>query len=279
MLRVFREGTLGTKVRELSLLDINLIEARFAPGQILPWHGHERSSVSVLLDGGNTLEFRSAAYDLHPFDVAFKPKEIEHRNRYATVAGARCLIVELDQRWMDALGAKAPLLGTPWSFSSRVLPDIGRRIYEEFVKPDDLTALSVEMLCAELMVHAARSSRATSASHPPPWLQKVREMLHDYYRERLTLEQLAQIAAVHPVHLAQTFRTVYSCTIGEYIRHLRVARATDELARTNQPLAEIAIRCGFYDQSHFNRVFKKYVKVTPAEYRRRHGPGGSTVDD
>jgi AraC family transcriptional regulator len=276
---LFREGTLGTTVRELALPEINLIEARFAPGQILPWHGHERSSVTVLLDGANTVEFRTAAYELNPFDVAFKPREAEHRNRYGTGLGARCLIIELEQRWMDALAAKGPLLATPWSFSSRALPDVGRRLYEEFVKPDDLTALSVEMICAELMVQAARSSRATSTSHPPPWLQKVREMLHEYYRERLSLEQLAQIAAVHPVHLAQTFRLVYSCTIGEYVRHLRVARATDELVRTHQPLAEIAIRCGFYDQSHFNRVFKKYVKVTPAEYRRRHGQGAPAVDD
>ena len=270
MERMYREGTLGSKVRELPLQQINLIEARFAPGQILPWHGHERSSVSVLLDGANTLELRETRFELSPFDISFKPSGVEHRNRYGTTTGARCLIVELDQRWMDSLGAKGPLLTSPWSLSSRALPDVGRRLYDEFVKPDDLTALSVEMICAELMVQAARSSRTASMSHPPAWLQKVREMLHEYYREHLTLEQLAQIANVHPVHLAQTFRSVYSCTIGDYVRHLRVTRAADELVRTSQPLAEIAHRCGFYDQSHFNRVFKRHVKVTPAQYRKRH---------
>ncbi len=276
--RVYREGTLGSKVRELPLPHINLIEARFAPGQTLPWHGHERSSLSVLLDGANTLELRNTRFELNPFDIAFKPSAVEHRNRYGTGSGARCLIVELEQGWIDSLGARGPLLTTPWSLSSRALSDVGRRLYDEFMKPDDLTALSVEMICAELMVQAARSSRASTTAHPPAWLQKVREMLHEYYRENLTLEQLAQIANVHPVHLAQTFRSVYSCTIGEYVRHLRVTRAADELARTNQPLAEIALRCGFYDQSHFNRVFKRYIKVTPAQYRKRHNEDAQDAD-
>jgi AraC family transcriptional regulator len=258
---------------------MNLIEARFAAGQVLPWHGHARPAVSVVLDGSNTIELKASRYELNPFDIAFRPGGSEHRNRYGNVSGSRCLIVELEQRWIDSLGAKGPLLSSPWSLSSRALPEFGRRLYDEFVKPDDLTALSVEMICAELMVQAARSSRATSTSHPPVWLQKVREMLHEYYREHLTLEQLAQIAAVHPVHLAQTFRSVYSCTIGEYVRHLRVTRAADELVRTNHPLAEIALRCGFYDQSHFNRVFKRYVKVTPAQYRKRHNEGAQGGED
>jgi AraC family transcriptional regulator len=98
----------------------------------------------------------------------------------------------------------------------------------------------------------------------------VRDVVHSYYHERLTLEQLASIAAVHPVHLAQSFRLAYSCSIGEYIRKLRVTRAARQLAHTDQPLAEIAIACGFYDQSHFHRVFKKHVKMTPAQYRKRH---------
>jgi AraC family transcriptional regulator len=171
---------------------------------------------------------------------------------------------------MDALREKGPVLNRPWFFSSRAFPDAGRQLYGEFVETDDLSALSVEAICSELMVHATRQSRVALPSQVPPWLEKVRDVLHSYYRQRLTLEQLARIAGVHPVHLAQTFRLVYSSTIGEYVRNLRVVRAADELAHTDQPLAEIAIACGFYDQSHFNRVFKKHVKLTPAQYRKCH---------
>jgi len=180
-------------------------------------------------------------------------------------------IVDLDQNWLRALRAKGPVLNRPWFFWRKAFSHAARRLYGEFVEPDNLSGLSVETICSELMLQGTRSSRVAVSARVPPWLQRVREVLHSHYHERLTLEQLASIAAVHPVHLAQTFRVVYSCSIGEYVRKLRVTRAADELAHTDQTLAEIAIGCGFYDQSHFHRVFKKHVKITPAQYRERKG--------
>jgi AraC-like DNA-binding protein len=47
-----------------------------------------------------------------------------------------------------------------------------------------------------------------------------------------------------------------------------VAKARTLLARTNTPLLDIALTCGFSDQSHFNRVFKKHTGVPPGQYRR-----------
>ena len=269
MSQIFREGTLGDKVRELALPGFSLTEARFRPGQVLPWHGHERASFCVVLDGTNALEFRSKPFHLTPFDLAFKPNSAEHRNQYGG-CGARCLILDVEQQWMGTLRDKGPLLDRPWFFSNRAFPETGRRLYNEFVEPDNLSGLSVESIVSELMVQATRSTRVAQPSSIPPWLQKVRDLLHASFHEHLTLEQLAEVAAVHPVHLAQTFRLVYSHTVGDYVRHLRVARAADRLAHTTQPLAEIAISCGFYDQSHFNRVFKKHLKVTPAQYRKQN---------
>jgi AraC-like DNA-binding protein len=46
-----------------------------------------------------------------------------------------------------------------------------------------------------------------------------------------------------------------------------VKHACDKLKRTNEPLADIAFETGFSDQSHFNRVFKKLIGLTPLEYR------------
>jgi AraC family transcriptional regulator len=252
---------------------LSLTEARFTPSQVLPWHAHERASFCIVLDGTYTEEFKGSQYRLSPFDLTFKPDGTEHRDRY-DASGSQCLIIDLEQRWVRALCEKGPLLDAPWFFSSGAFPGAGRRVYEEFVEPDDLSGLAIETVCVELMVQASRYSRVAPASPTPLWLQRVREVLHADCQQHLTLEQLAAIADVHPVHLAQTFRLVYSCTVGEYVRNLRVQRAADELRRTHRPLAEIAISCGFYDQSHFNRVFKKYLKVTPAQFRKRNGGNG-----
>ena len=74
---------------------------------------------------------------------------------------------------------------------------------------------------------------------------------------------------VHPVHLCRTFSEHFDCTLGEYIRRLRVLRGRQLLAIDDGGLAEIALQSGFADQSHFTRVFKKHFGLTPNECRRR----------
>ena len=73
---------------------------------------------------------------------------------------------------------------------------------------------------------------------------------------------------VHPVTLARAFRRTFGCTIGEYLRRLRIERAAEQLATGTQPLAEIALAAGFADQSHFSNVFRRRVGMSPSAYRR-----------
>jgi AraC family transcriptional regulator len=70
------------------------------------------------------------------------------------------------------------------------------------------------------------------------------------------------------VHLARAFRTRYGVSVGEYGRRLRLEWAAAEVARSDTPLALIAARAGFADQSHFTRVFKQHIGATPGAYRR-----------
>jgi AraC-like DNA-binding protein len=69
------------------------------------------------------------------------------------------------------------------------------------------------------------------------------------------------------VHFAAVFRRHYGCSVGEYLRRRRVHRARQRLAETDLPLAEIATEAGFADQSHLTRMFKRFVGLTPGQYR------------
>src|SRR5262249_2353682 len=101
----------------------------------------------------------------------------------------------------------------------------------------------------------------------PAGLASAEERLRARGREKVALGELAQAAGVHPAHLARTFRSRYGVSVGEYGRRLRLAWTVGELARGERPLAEVALEAGFADQSHFTRVFKRYVGSTPARYR------------
>ena len=82
--------------------------------------------------------------------------------------------------------------------------------------------------------------------------------------------EVARDAGVHPVHLARTFRRFFGCTPAEYLRSRRVEQAALLVRVTQRPLAEIALECGFFDQSHLTRAFARVLGVSPAAYRRRY---------
>jgi AraC family transcriptional regulator len=80
--------------------------------------------------------------------------------------------------------------------------------------------------------------------------------------------ELARDVAVHPRHLMRTFRRYYGCSVGEYLRRSRIRRAQRLLTETSLVLAAVASDAGFYDQSHFARLFRRATGLAPSEYRR-----------
>jgi AraC family transcriptional regulator len=79
---------------------------------------------------------------------------------------------------------------------------------------------------------------------------------------------LAREAGVHPVHLARAFRKFERRTPGEYQQRLQLRAACELLRDPEWPLAVIAAECGFSDQSHFTRIFRRLAGTTPAQFRR-----------
>ena len=72
---------------------------------------------------------------------------------------------------------------------------------------------------------------------------------------------------MHYVHLSRQFHKYNRCTVGELIRKRRVQYACQLLAYSKTPLAEIALMCGFSDQSHLSFLFKRYMGLSPSRFR------------
>jgi AraC family transcriptional regulator len=90
--------------------------------------------------------------------------------------------------------------------------------------------------------------------------------------ECVRLSELAEAVGVHPIHLARTFRARHGVSVGEYGRRVRIEWAAAEIARGQTSLAAVATEAGFADQSHFTRLFKRYVGTTPARFRVAQAP-------
>jgi AraC family transcriptional regulator len=118
----------------------------------------------------------------------------------------------------------------------------------------------------ELVAIAARFAGAAEF-RAPAWLSRAHELIHDRFRESLTVADLAEAAGVHPVHFSRVFRKQYDVTPSALVRDLRIRWAAGRIRSTREPLSAIAIEAGFYDQAHFARAFRKRVGVPPSHFR------------
>jgi AraC-like DNA-binding protein len=95
---------------------------------------------------------------------------------------------------------------------------------------------------------------------------KIRRVLEDYEGESPPFEKISQLCNRSKEHCNRIFRRSYNISIQAYFLNQKAVRARNLLS-SNKSLSEIASECGFYDQSHFSRVFKEIFQISPAKYR------------
>jgi AraC-like DNA-binding protein len=102
----------------------------------------------------------------------------------------------------------------------------------------------------------------------PRALQRVREYVEEHLSENIELETLADIAGLSKWHFARAFKESVGTPPHFYLVQRRLERAQQLLAETDLPLAQIALKIGFSDQSHFSRRFRTVLGLTPRSFRR-----------
>jgi transcriptional regulator GlxA family with amidase domain len=103
------------------------------------------------------------------------------------------------------------------------------------------------------------------------------EYLRDHYHEPITNQQLARLARMSVRAFERKFHGCFHITPQKYLRRLRLHIASRALVYTNQPLVKVALSCGFVDQSHFAREFRRQFGSTPRDYRARYSLGSDTA--
>lgn len=166
-------------------------------------------------------------------------------------------------RWRDACEQRA----LPDRALRLPLPALAAalRLRRQLRTNDDAAALSAEAEIEALLDAAAMRPLPTTT--PPPWLQRARERLREDCAHAPSLAELAQDCGVHPVYFARAFRRRYGCAPGDYLRRCRLERALGLLRDPRRSLTDIALACGFVDQSHFTHAFREAFGRTPARFR------------
>ena len=202
---------------------------------------------------------------LQPGDALFRPEGQPHSDRVGC-AGARVVVVGAGGRTLEAIARTGVPLDRPRQTRSTAAAAVATRIRQELSDDDPGSALVLEGLALELFGVTLRGGR--SRPRPPAWLAEVKQALGRELNRPHSLDELAARAGVSSAHLAWSFRDRYGESVGGFLRRARVEEAARRMAEGAAPLAQIALECGFCDQSHLSRTFKRLMGLTPGAWRR-----------
>lgn len=256
----------GEALRGRKVAGFELSERVYPPGFQTPKHTHKRALFCFVIAGNYTEEYGGRTRECNSSTLLFHPPDELHAEHFHDLGG-RSFIIEIEPEWLKRLRDQGIVVQPAPGIKGGVAELLAQRLYKELVQRDEVSDLIIEGLMMELIGETSRGGAMVEVNQPPRWLEQAKDLLHERFAEPLKLADIAREVSVHPVHLAQIFHKSYRCTVGDYVRRLRVERACHDLANSELPLADIALAAGFCDQSHFTRIFKRLIGIAPSQYR------------
>lgn len=245
---------------------LRLSESTYPANLKMPSHAHDQAYLGIVLSGRYTERVGSRTRECKSLTTVFHPRGESHAVAFHN-SRVRIFRVEITGEWRERASRYVKLPDERAESEGGPMASLILRLRNEFRNRDSWSGLAIEGLALEMMGELGRACSKKSDGQPPAWLDEVRQRLASRIVETPTLAELAASAGVHPVHLAREFRKHFRCTIGDFIRRVRVEFACRQIAETDAPLSEVALAAGFYDQSHFSNIFRRLTGTTPAVYR------------
>lgn len=230
------------------------------------WHYHENAYFTFLLQGNMIEGNKKEIYECPAGTLLYHHWEDPHYN-IKPEGFTRGFHIEITSQWFEKFQLSNHFIEGSLSIKD---PSVLLTMYKIFkeTKISDPAAfeLSIQQLLLSVFSQLNQEKIAQSV-HKPIWVKQIDELLHENFMDKLNLTELSHTLNIHPVHLSRDFQKYFHCNLGEYIRKLKINRSL-LLLHNNESLTDIALECGFADQSHFIRSFKENIGITPLKYRK-----------
>lgn len=162
-----------------------------------------------------------------------------------------------------------------WSVIDPMINNLEGAILFMLANPDEVSPLVRQHLVFTLLAYLTTTY---GSSEIPASLRKgklatwqvkrAKDLLSANLEESIGLVELSRHCDLSPSHFSRAFKATTGLSPTEWLRQYQIEKAATLLLEHDTPLADIALRCGFSDQSHLSRAFKKAKGVTPLAWRR-----------
>ena len=164
-----------------------------------------------------------------------------------------------------------PVLGFRHDALARGLAELSKELSIQ----DDVFPLMADGWMLQALAHMVRVTNARDPvgtgqrSSLAPWqLRRAMDFMRAHLSGNISLEQLASVCDLAVSYFARGFKNGTGVSPHRWLVEMRLEKAKDLLLNTKMPLAEVAVACGFADQCHLTRKFRRATADTPAAWRR-----------
>jgi AraC family transcriptional regulator len=152
-----------------------------------------------------------------------------------------------------------------------VIQGLGMALLPALADPDRAPRMFIEHVLLALRAHLVQRFEGQSTSQrgglSSRQLKRAQSFVEAHLSENISLTDVAASCSLSAAHFAREFRQSTGLPPHRFLMERRVTRARELLVHTRLPLSDIAMRCGFADQSHLTKVFRRVLGVTPGSLR------------
>lgn len=226
------------------------------------FHFHDNPTICFLLQGGGVEKRSRGSYERGVCDVRFYHAEEPHQS-IIKIFPSKCVNLELELQFLNQYEISENILNLA-VIKNLDVKFLMLKIHNELLINDAFTNSSIKILLLSML----NETKTSNKRKKPDWITNLHQLLNDRWSEQLSLEDLSLAVKVHPVTISKHFARYFSCTLGEYMRKIKVNKSIFLIKNSRLSLTEIALQCGFADQSHFIRNFKKLTGFLPKDFKQ-----------
>ncbi|WP_010277279.1 helix-turn-helix transcriptional regulator [Paenibacillus senegalensis] len=245
-------------------------------------HFHPYYEIYYLLKGERFYFIKDRTYPITKGGLVFIGKYDLHKTADTGVADHERILIQFDDSFLASF--TDPLLLAPFHKPSKRLQLTAQeqsrvetllfQMLKEYENklPGWKTYLQASL--AKLLIGNERLFQEESSmnfEYASPLHRKISEIveyINVNYGEEITLSSLSRSFYISPYYLSRKFKEVTGFSFVEYVNSVRIKEAQTLLRQTDEQIIRIAELTGFDNISHFGRVFKQMLKISPMEYRK-----------
>lgn len=248
----------GTTAQSIKTESFNISLTQHPAHSQIATHSHEKPYL-CLLASGNYKEESNTSNIITTGDVIYRTANYEHANHFSSNDSV-CLNIEIDNE-ADFMGRNDLKLPSEESKQKSSLETYKLLYAVKRGLPNDL----LNVYCYESMMSHVEGSTSRGDLR---WIKLVKEYIHDNPLAPISLHELSRSFGLHPNYIVRKFKSATGLKLSGYLTKIRLEQSISEILLTEESLTHIALKSGFFDQSHFNKNFKKHLETTPKQFRK-----------